>query len=321
MNKEKVIDLLLSSTKVSIYAHINTDSDAIGSSLALREALIQLGKQVDVFVHSDFPSNFEFYGDLSFYNKKQFGGKYDLAVCLDTATENRLGKYKYFYRKNIKNTLAIDHHHLSNENYCKYNYIQDASSTCEILFDILKDLKIKFTNTICRNLLSGIITDTGKFMHSATSKTFDVVGKLLKFGNLKIEDVTLPLLNAISIETFNLIRQAYNQMEFFADNKLAFLMFRNCEFEKLGVSIDDTSIISEIALQIKTVQFSILASEDDKGYFRVSFRSKGDISAKQVAEIFGGGGHVNASGCKIFGNFDDVKQRLIDSAMQTLGWK
>ena len=67
--------------------------------------------------------------------------------------------------------------------------------------------------------------------------------------------------------------------------------------------------------------FGILASQDDKGYFRVSFRSKGDVSARAVAETFGGGGHKNASGCKLYGTFDEVKQRLIDSVLQTLGWE
>lgn len=74
-------------------------------------------------------------------------------------------------------------------------------------------------------------------------------------------------------------------------------------------------------MQLQKVKFAILASEDDKGYFRVSLRSKGDISARDVAESFGGGGHLNASGCKLFGEFDDIKERLISSSLEILGWK
>ena len=321
MNSDKVIEILSSSNSVAIYAHINTDCDAVGSSLALREVLLQMGKKVDVFVHSNFPTNFEFYGDIeSFYNKKT-QSSYDLAVCLDTATENRLGKYKFSYRKGLKNTLAIDHHHLSNDMFCKNNYVVESSSTCEILFGLFEKMKVNFTPYICKCLLSGIITDTGKFMHSATDNTFETFGKLLNYGKLKIEEVTLPLLNSISFETFEMIKQSYNKMEFYSNNKLAILMFKHSDFINMGVSLEDTSIISELALQIKRVQFSILASEDDKGYFRVSLRSKGDISAKKVAETFGGGGHINASGCKIFGEYDKVKQMLLDNTLTTLGWK
>ena len=315
----KIVDLIKTANTISIYTHINTDCDAVGSSLALRESLLQLGKKVDVFVNSEFPNNFKFYGDLSFYNKKNFSN-YDLAICLDCATEARLGKYRYTYRKGIKNTLAIDHHDLINERFCKVNYIRHSSSTCEILFGILQDLDIRFTPFICKCLISGIITDTGRLTYSATNKTFKVLGKLLDLGNLTIEEITEPLLKSMKMETFDMLKKAYQNIEFYSEGKIGLLIFSYADFKETGASMDDMNIFSEIPMQLETVKFSILASEDDKGYFRVSFRSKGNISAKDVAESFGGGGHANASGCKIFGSFDEVKQKLIDNTIQTLGW-
>ena len=88
----EVVKILKAAQNISIYTHINTDCDAIGSSLALREVLMSQCKNVDIFVNSEFPSNFSFYGDLSFINKKTCNEKYDLVVCLDCATEGRLGK-------------------------------------------------------------------------------------------------------------------------------------------------------------------------------------------------------------------------------------
>ena len=140
---KNVADILRNANNVSIYTHINTDCDAMGSALALRETLISMGKNADIFVNSNFPYNFKFYGDLSFVNHKTCEGRYDLAVCLDSATESRLGKYKYTYRKGVSNTLAIDHHQLSNENFCKVNYVKESSSTAEILFELLIYMKIK----------------------------------------------------------------------------------------------------------------------------------------------------------------------------------
>ena len=134
--KSKVIELLLASRNVAIYTHINVDCDAVGSSLALRDVLMSLGKNVDVFVHSTFPSNFKVFGDLSFYNKKTVEDSYDLAVCLDCATESRLGKYQYTYKKGLKNSLQIDHHDMANEMYCRDNYVIHASSTAEIMADL-----------------------------------------------------------------------------------------------------------------------------------------------------------------------------------------
>ena len=315
-----IINILNNAKNISIYSHINTDCDAIGSSLALREVLLAQNKNVDVFVNSDFPTNFKFFGDLSFINEKTCTEKYDLAICLDCATESRLGKYKFTYRKGVKNTLSIDHHILSNEKYCRVNFIKEASSTCEILFDIFSQMGVFITENIAKILLSGILTDTGRLTHSANSKTFMVVSKLLRYGKIKIEDITTPLFNSMSLNVFELIKKAYEKIEFYADKKLAIIMFSQEDYKETQTKMDDIDAIPDMPLQIEDVKFSIVASEDDKGYFRVSFRSKGDISARDVAESFGGGGHLNASGCKIFGSFDDIKQQLLDSSLQILGW-
>lgn len=317
---DEVLSLLKNSQNVAIYSHINVDCDAMGSSLALREVLQTLGKTADVYVNSSFPSNFEFYGNLDFVNKKSCD-KYDLVVCLDAATEGRLGKYKYTYRKGIKNTLAIDHHHLANENFCKMNYVKQSSSTAEILFEIFRKMDIRFTEKICKYLLSGMLTDTGRFSHSTTENTLKIVGKLLRFGHLKMEDIVNPLFNSMQQNVFELMKRVYTNIEFYSEGKFAIIMFSRKDFIETNTTLDDTDAFPDIPLQLKSVEFAILASEDDKGYFRVSFRSKGDVSAREVAESFGGGGHLNASGCKLFGDFEGVKQKLIESSLEILKWK
>lgn len=316
----KVIETLKNSSSVAIYAHINVDCDAMGSCLALKNALNQLGKEVDVFINSDFPSNFDFYGDLSFINKKTVKEKYDLAVCLDSLSDQRLGRYRYTFNHGVKNTLLIDHH-MANTKYCKINYVVQASSTSEILFDVLKGLNIEFTKDICKFLISGIATDTGRFSYSANAKTMSVVSKLLEIGNLSMAEISAPLFNSMTDEVFELTKIAYSKVEFYANKKLAVLIFKYSDFVETGTKLTDVDSFPDIFLGLKSVQFGILASEDDKGYFRVSFRSKGELSAKAVAETFGGGGHLNASGCKLFGEYETVKQRLIDSTLSVLGWK
>ncbi len=319
--KNKVIETLRDSKNVAIYIHINVDCDAMGSALAMREVLMQLGKQADIYVNSEFPTSFKVFGDISFVNQKLCKGRYDLVVCLDTATEGRIGKYKYTYKNATKNTLLIDHHYLSSGNFCNLNYVLHSSSTCEILFDLFSSMKIKFTKLICKYLLTGIITDTGKFMHSLSSNTFRIAGILLKFGEFNIEEITDPLMNSMKIEVFEHMKLAYNKMELYAENKFALIMFSREDFLKTGATMEELDVFPDIPLQLESVQFAILASEDDKGYFRVSLRSKGNISAKAVAELFGGGGHFNASGCKIFGEYEEVKNQLVDGTLQTLGWK
>lgn len=318
---KEVSEIINSANNISIYTHINTDCDAMGSAIALREALRLMGKNADVYVNSNFPNYFKFYGSLEEVNKKSFEGKYDLAICVDSATEGRLGKYKFTWRKGVKNTLAIDHHHLSNDMFCKFNCVQEASSTAEILFELLIYMKVQLNPYICKCLISGILTDTGRFTHSVKPRTLEVVSKLLKYGKLKIEEITTPLFNSMEYRVFNLLQLAYQKIEFYSENKLAIIMFSKEDFKNTETTLDDVDAFPDIPLQLECIKFAILASEDDKGYFRVSFRSKGELSAKDVAESFGGGGHLNASGCKIFGSFDEVKDRLLNNSFEVLGWK
>ena len=145
---------------------------------------------------------------------------------------------------------------------------------------------------------------------------------LFYYGKLNLEnDLISPLFNSMSKNTFKLLQRAYNIIEFYSGDKLAVIMFKRNDFEETGTSLDDTDAFPDIPLQLKSVKFCILASEDDKGYFRVSLRSKGNLSARGVAETFGGGGHLNASGCKIFGPYDEVKEKLLQNTIKTLGWK
>ena len=319
--KANIIDIINNAKNVAIYTHINTDCDAVGSSLAMREALRQLGKNADVYVNSNFPTNFKVYGNLDFYNQKTINGQYDLAICLDCATESRLGKYRYTYKKGVKTSIAIDHHELSNEMFCNVNYVRHASSTAEILYGIFSDMGVEFTPNICKCLMSGIMTDTGKFTHTTTSRTFYIMNKLLSFGGFTMEDIATPLFNSMEKSLFELMKIAYSRIEFFSGGKLAIIMLHNSDFVETGTTIDEVSVFPDIPMQLDCVQFAILASEDDKGYFRVSLRSKGDVSAKDVAETFGGGGHHNASGCKIFGSYEEVREKLISNTVITLGWE
>ena len=116
-------------------------------------------------------------------------------------------------------------------------------------------MNVYITEKIAKMLLSGILTDTGKLTHSATSKTFFAVSKLLKFGKVKIAEITTPLFNSMSTNVFNLVKRAYEKIEFYSNNKLALIMFSQKDYIETETKMDDIDAIPDMPLQIKDVQF------------------------------------------------------------------
>ena len=317
---EQIANVIKGNKSFSLYIHVHTDIDAIGSSLALKRAIEKMGKIANVFVDSTFPNNAYMFEDTKLINN-QSQREYDVAIVLDSNDENRIGRFKYKYRKNVKTTMLLDHH-LDSPRFAKYNYVDtNVSSTCEVVYRIIKELGVEFDKEMCRLLISGIYTDTGclKFSNSYPS-TFKIVAELLDKSGLAMDEITVPLLSSLTVEAFNLRKLAHNRIEFFEDNQIAVMTLVAKDFKEIGVAFDETKGITDIAMQIGSVKIVALVSEGDQepGVHYISFRTKGDYNAKRIAETFGGGGHLKASGCKIAEPLEVAKKYVLDALKEEL---
>ena len=316
----KIVELVNSSKNIAIFAHIKTDCDAVCSSLALKLALKQLGKNADIYIDSCFSNQIESLTHFNTINNAKLQ-KYDCYFCLDTATIDRLGKYKYKIMKNRQISCQLDHH-ATNEKYCKYNYINEKySSTCELLYTFFKFLNIKITSEMAYLMLTGVLTDTGKLSFSNTTKdTLFVASKLLELADTTMDKVCEPIFSSKTLPEFNLTKFVYNNLQLTADNQIAYIVIDSADFKKCGASFDDTHGLCEIGTSIASVKVMILASQDpvQENCYHISVRSKGGVSARQICTDFGGGGHINAAGCKIFDTKENIINNLLNSAKKEI---
>lgn len=317
---EKVANFIKNNNNFAILAHSKTDCDAVCSSLCLKYALEQLGKKADVLISSNFSDQMQ---SLPYFNQvnNPVLDKYDAYICLDTATIDRLGRNKYKIMKNRGVSCAIDHHG-TNQRFCKINYINERySSTCELLFDLCKYLNVSITKEMAHLMLVGIYTDSGQLSYSAaTSKTLKIASILLKIYGGQIDEILTPIYRGKTISDFNLIKMAYEQVEFVENGKIAILIFDNKDLKDINSSYEQTHGVVDVGLSLKTVQASILASGDteQEDCYYVSIRTKGNISARKIAEAFGGSGHYNAAGCKIFDTRENIREALIGAAKKVI---
>lgn len=309
----EIKNLINNSKTVAIFFHVGPDGDAMGSSLALKEGLEQLGKEVYIFSQDEIGERMWFLNTdciQTHSNKTHF----DLAFVLDCGEIKRIGTMESVLKK-CKNIINIDHH-LNNENFTKHQIVNvKACSTCEIMFGFLKELGINFTKTMKLALYTGLATDTGCFMYSLNDKMFEIVDFLVKGNEEDIEKINYSLFREKGFNEIKLTGVAINKLENLFDGKLAFTTITQKDLIKHDVHIEYTPSIIFLLSGLKDFDVICVVCEEKPGVFRTSFRSnKVDVCA--FAKMFGGGGHKFASGCKIYGNQNVVRKKIIEKAKE-----
>lgn len=309
MTLDNILEEINKAEKIVIITHENPDGDAIGSSLAMKLALNQLGKNADVII-PEFPKTFEFLPGINEVKKESNIEKYDLAIALDCASIKLLNGFtKYFDNATVK--VAIDHHS-SNTMFADYNYVdQDAPACAQLLLVVFSYFNINVTKDIGTCILAGIITDTGGLRYEGvTADTFRFVAELCEKG-IKVTQVYSQVYASKTRAKFELHRIALNRLEFLEDGKIAFTYVTKADEEQVEAKNGDYDGIVENGRDVEGVEVSVFLRETDKG-IKVSLRSKNYVNASEVAMMFGGGGHLRAAGCNIQGTIDQAKNQIIN---------
>ena len=310
MTLDNILEEIKKADKIAILAHENPDGDAIGSSLAMKLALKQLGKEADVII-PEFPKSFEFLPGANEIIKESNVEQYDVTFALDCASIKLLnGFVKYF--DNAKTKIVIDHHS-SNTMFGDLNYVdQDAPACAQLLLVVFNYFNIDVTQDIGTCILTGIITDTGGLRYEGvTAETFRFVAELCEKG-VKVSKVYEQVFASKTRAKFDLHRIALNRLEFLENGRVAFTYITKEDEEKVGASNGDYDGIVENGRDVEGVEVSVFLRETSNG-IKVSLRSKDQVNVSQVALIFGGGGHVRATGCKIQGNIEQVKNQILNT--------
>lgn len=308
MFDEKLFDYLNSSKTVALFTHIRPDGDCLGSALALGLALENEGKKVDYFCPSDINESFGFLPNIKRFNKKKYSD-YDLAISVDCSDLARLSTTQEYFLEAQK-SIKIDHH-LSEDSFADLNYVYHLPSTCEIIYALLEQMKLPITKEIATCIYSGVSSDTGCFMHSnTTNNTHKVASELIDLG-ADFEMANFWLFKYKTMGQVELVKCAYSNMCFLEDGKIIFVYVKIKDLEKCGLTNLDSYILVNNFVGIQGTDLTVVLTEDTPNFYFVSFRGNDKVRCDKVAETFGGGGHINASGCKIRGTMQNIKNRII----------
>ena len=289
---------------VAIICHIRPDGDCIGSSMALSLALTSVGVKNQLFCEDVIPEKFV---GIQYKYSQEFFGEYSCMVSVDCADIYRLGKFAEPFVRH-KNTFNIDHH-ISNTKFAKVNYVNVTASNCENIYNLLVDGNIEITKEIANFLLTGVVTDTGNFKHkNVTPNTLLIASKLLEKG-ADLNKIVYDMFVNQTKRRATLFSSVMSKIRFMLENKLAIATITLKDLETNGAKPEDTEGFIDFLMTIDSVEVGVTLMEMKKNLYKVSFRSKG-ANVNEVASLFGGGGHILASGCQINGEYEEIIDKL-----------
>ena len=307
--KIKLSEILQDTKTVAISGHIRPDGDCVGSCIGLYLYIQQEFPDVQPTVYlEEIRDSFKFLeGSDRIIHSCEEEKVYDLFIALDAGDKQRLGaSVKYF--DTAKRTVCIDHH-ISNPGYAQTNYIEaEASSTCELIYDILDEDKIG--KNIAEALYMGIAHDTGIFRYSCTSpETMEAAAQLMRKGvdTAKITDRTYYEKTYVQNQ---ILGRALLESIMVLDQRCIVSVVRLKEMEFFQAKPSDLEGIVSQMRQTKGVEVAMFLHETAPQTFKVSLRSKERVDVSRIAKYFGGGGHVRAAGVTMKGSVHDVINNL-----------
>ena len=290
-----------------ITTHRGPDGDAMGSSMAMYNLLVNLKKDVNVIIPNSFPNFLSWLPNIkNVINHEENNSdatnifsEVDVIIMLDFNDLSRIENLESYVTNSNAKKILIDHHQDPDLSICDLSFCDTTySSTCELLYMILNQAKFNLTKNIADCLYTGILTDTGSFKFSCTTKNTHIsVGDLISKG-VNATEINNLIYNNYSHDRIKLLGHCLiNKLKIY-NNSSAIISLSEDELKKFNFKKGDTEGIINYALSIKEVIFAVFIVEKDN-IVKLSFRSLGNINVQEISKrYFGGGGHFNAAGAK-----------------------
>lgn len=299
---EKLEKIIRENHKFIISTHINPDGDGLGSELGICRLLEKLGKDSVIINDSPTPEFFKFL-DPDGKLIKRYEEKYrqrilesDVIFLMDISDMERLGSMDEVVKSSRATKVCIDHHY-SNIEWSDLNIVDElASASGEIVFDLINRMGFEIDEKMALSLYVAILTDTGSFRFSNTTpRAHFICAELLKKG-IKPREIFGYIYESYSWERMMLFSKSLTTLKKIAGGKAAAIQVSKEMMMSSGAKIEDIEGFVEYITAVKDVEIAALFLELPENKIKVSLRSKEEYDVYRIAEIFGGGGHKNASG-------------------------
>src|SRR3954468_9365876 len=323
---QAVADALRSNDRFLLVTHENPDGDALGSLLATKLALDQLGKDSVMYLYGDAPLPKEYgFMELSgIVREPPPDAPERVLVALDCANDSRIGPDESLLEA-APLTLDIDHHH-DNSRFGQVNLVVgDASSTGEVLRDVFAELGVELTPEIAEALYIALVTDTGRFQYANTSpKALRLAAELVEAG-ADVHRVFQGVYENVQFAKLKLLARALERAQVYEGGALVVSFLLRNDFTEVGAAEPYSEGIIDYLRAVEGALVSVLIREpprSDGPTRRVSLRSSTDeIDVSAIARKSSGGGHRQAAGFSSERSIDEITDLIRREYLAQVGSK
>ena len=297
----RVAEALRSHDRFLLVTHENPDGDALGSIVGLTHALEGLGKDIVMYLGGDTdpPEEYAFLELDGVRRELPSDARERVLVALDCANVQRMSAAAALIGE-VPLSLDIDHHH-DNTAFGEINLlVADASSTGEIVRDILRELDVDLTPAIAEALYVALVMDTGRFQYANTTpKAFRLAAELVEAG-VDVHRVFQGIFESVEFAKLKLLARALERAEIFDGGRLVISYLVRTDFQELGVGEEYAEGIIDYLRAVDGTDMAAVIREPPEppdAKRRVSMRASSDeLDVSAIARQRGGGGHRQAAG-------------------------
>ena len=316
---KETANALLAAQQIAIISHKNPDGDTLGSQLALGNALKAAGKDVILYNRDIVAAKFYFIAGAERIVRYQEGQALPDTVVFVDCAEPQLAGFQVTDAVLAGKTIINIDHHASNKKYGTWNYVVDtAGANCQNIYHVLRAMELPLTADIATALYTGLSTDTGNFMFdNVSSDTLRIAAELKDIG-ANTDAVRLQLYESSSKKKIALLKYILNNLHISEDGQFAWSSISYQLIEELQPESTDIDGLINTIKDIEGVEVAMLFRGVEANRTKVSLRSKVWADVNQIAGMFGGGGHVRASGVTIDGDVDYAAALLAPAVQEVV---
>jgi phosphoesterase RecJ-like protein len=309
------LDAIRANDRFVVVTHENPDGDALGSMLATTLGLRATGKDAVMYLTGDAPLPAEYvFLELDDVPRTLPGDLDDrVLLAVDCANERRIGEGNTGV-EGAKLVINVDHHH-DNDRFGDVALIDDkASSTAEIVRDVLRGLDVALTPEIAQALYVGLVTDTGRFQYSNTTpKALELAAELVAAG-ADVHDVFRHVYETVQFAKLKLLARALERAQIYEGGGLVVSYLLKGDFAEVGAEEPYSEGIIDHLRSVEGSEMVALIREPPRNEGparRISLRSSHDeVDVSAIARASGGGGHRQAAGFSSEASIEEIVEFL-----------